>query len=128
MYRLEIILPGLPQRFNENMGAHWHVRHAESKKWHQRVLGCMLTQRQPAPTFPLQKAKLTLVRYSSRCPDYDGLVQSMKPVVDALKKSLIIVDDSMAVIGRPDYQWVKCPPKFGKIKIVVEEIEYEKVA
>ncbi len=121
-YKLEIELLGLPRRFNEGQGSHWTVRHRESQKWHKRLLGKMILSRQSPPLKPLKKATLTLVRYSARAPDYDGLVQSLKPVVDALKKCAIIEDDSMAVIGRPDYRWEKAPQLEGKIRIIVEEV------
>jgi Holliday junction resolvase RusA-like endonuclease len=82
----------------------------------------MLAQRLAPPDRPLEKAEVTLIRYSSRSPDYDGLVHSFKPVVDALKKCLIIKDDNMQVIGRPEYQWIKASPKEGRIEIIVREI------
>lgn len=119
-YRLDIELLGLPRRFNEGQGSHWTVRHREAQKWHKRLIGKMIVARASPPLEPLKKASLTLIRYSSRAPDYDGLVQSFKPVVDALKKCLIIADDSMVVIGRPDYRWEKAPHREGKIRIIVE--------
>lgn len=122
-YKLSIELLGLPTRFNQGQGAHWTTRHRESQKWHKRLLGKMILTRSSPPPIPLKKAQLILTRYSSRAPDYDNLVQSMKPVIDALKKCLIIHDDSMAIIGRPDYRWEKTGLREGKILIQVLEIE-----
>jgi len=82
----------------------------------------MIVARVAPPSRPLKNAKLKLTRYSSRAPDYDGLVQSFKPVIDALKKCLIIEDDSMRVIGKPDYCWEKARQRAGKITIEVVEI------
>lgn len=127
-YRLELELIGLPKRINQAPGASWHSRHNESRKWHQRVLGSMIVKRLTVPPMPLDRAKVTFIRHSSRCPDYDGLVHSFKPVMDALKKSLIIKDDSMAHVGIPEYKWVLAKKKEGKITVIVEEIQNEQVA
>ncbi len=120
-YYLSLTLIGLPKRFNQGQGAHWSVRHRESQKWHKRLMGKMILSRISPPARPLAKAHVTLIRYSSRAPDYDGLVQSFKPVMDALKKCLIISDDNMKVIGRPDYRWECAKQNEGKIEIIVQE-------
>lgn len=122
LYRLHLVLEGLPQRINEAPGASWHSRHREAQRWHKRVLGKLITSRQNPPPFPLVRAELKLIRYSSRAPDYDGLVHSFKPIVDALRKCLVIADDNMSVIGKPDYRWEKIGPKLGRVEIVVREI------
>lgn len=122
LYQLHLTLIGLPKRPNQSSGASWHSRHRESQRWHKRVLGRMLLERKSPPPAPLKRAQLTLIRHSSRAPDYDGLVHSFKPVVDALKKCLVISDDNMGVIGRPDYKWEKAGQKAGKIEIRVLEI------
>lgn len=121
-YVLRMDIQGLPQRYNTVSGRHWALRAKEAKKWHQRLLGRMITQRVMPPPHPLKRAKIRLTRFSSRPPDYDGLVQSFKPVIDALIKTLIIVDDNMDVIGKPEYNWERSPSKMGKIFIEVEEI------
>lgn len=121
-FRFEIELIGLPERINEFSGSCWQRRHRERQKWHKRFLGKMILTRQTPPLKPLQKAKLTLIRHSSRTPDFDGLVISFKPIVDCLKHIGFIQDDNMDVIGMPDYKWIKCKPKAGKIQILVEEV------
>lgn len=124
-YRLEIEIMGLPKRINQTSGSHWSVRHREAQKWHKRLQGKMLLTRQQRPPLPLKKAKLTLIRYSSRAPDADGTVSSFKHIIDALVKEAIIIDDNYTVIGMPTYGWVKISPKQGKIKIIVEEVRNE---
>lgn len=52
------------------------------------------------PTAPLQKASITIVRHSHRMLDFDGLVGSLKPVVDALVSAGVLSDDSWGVVGR----------------------------
>lgn len=122
LYQLNLSLSGLPQRFNESPGSSWHSRYRESQRWHKRVLGRMMLERLSPPPLPLKKASLILVRHSSRCPDYDGLVHSFKPVIDALKKCLVIADDRMSVIGKPNYLWEQAKQRAGKIEITVQEV------
>jgi hypothetical protein len=52
------------------------------------------------PNAPLEKANITLIRHSHRTLDYDGLVGSLKPVVDALVSCGVLSDDSWKVLGR----------------------------
>ena len=118
-YKLELTIHELPTRYNQGMGAHWTQRHTESKKWVSLIGREIFVHTKPKE--PLKSAMLTLTRHSSVAPDYDGLVQSFKPVVDALKKLGIISDDSMKVIGKPTYGWEKAKPKEGFITITVEE-------
>jgi Holliday junction resolvase RusA-like endonuclease len=75
------------------------------------------------PPAPLKRAKLTLVRYSSVSPDFDGLVSSWKAPIDGLIHAGVIEDDSMEHIGVPAFHWEKAPPKRGKIFIGVEEMQ-----
>lgn len=109
---------GLPKPMNATMGAFWRARHANSKKWRRITADTTLLHGRPRR--PLSKAKLTLARYSSVCPDFDGLVSSFKPVIDGLVDAGIIAGDKMDVIGAPTYQWFKAPPKEGYITIIVE--------
>lgn len=121
MYRLKFEIKSLPKRYNAYKNMHWAVKAADAKKWHKMVAGAILA----FGSFPdkaLTKAKVTLTRYSSRAPDYDGLVQAFKPVLDGLVKCRVLEDDNMLVIGRPDYQWKKVPSGQGSIEVIVEEV------
>jgi hypothetical protein len=68
-----------------------------------------------APTSPLTKAKLTIVRHYYRTLDYDGLVGSMKPVVDGLIHAGVISDDSWGVLGQWDVSQKFRPKKLGPL-------------
>lgn len=116
-YTLNITVPGLPKRINQMSGRTWYVRSAESKKWLSSISAYATI-----PPNPIRRAKLTLVRFSSRCPDYDGLVSSFKHVIDALVTLRILEDDSMIHIGMPDFMWVITDRGKGKIQIIVEEL------
>jgi hypothetical protein len=52
------------------------------------------------PKDPLTKANITLIRHSYRYLDYDGLVGSFKPVVDALVSCGVLIDDNWGVTGK----------------------------
>lgn len=76
----------------------------------------------PRPLSPLKRARLTLIRFSSSEPDYDGLVHGFKPIIDGLKEAGVLIDDKFSNIGASNYQWEKCPPKKGRIIVIVEEV------
>jgi Holliday junction resolvase RusA-like endonuclease len=118
-YKLVLDIPALPKRFNQGQGAHWTTRYRETRKWQGMVRTMMLMTSQKKPEKPLVKAKLRLTRFSSVEPDFDGLVQSFKPVVDALTYVGIIKDDKPSIIGQPIYKWKKVAPKKGAIRIEV---------
>lgn len=119
-YYLSFEIPGLPNRPNQvNAKGYWS-RYKESEAWHELVA---MTVGRRKPKAPLKKAKLILTRYSSVCPDPDGLVGSFKYVVDGLVKCGVLTGDKLTQIGMPDYRWEKVKPKQGKISAVIEEIE-----
>lgn len=115
-FSAKFTLKGLPKLRNR-LGRSWRASAGERKKWHALVLrfGGHL-----APPEPLLKAKLTLTRYSSEQPDFDGLVSGFKYVIDGLIKAGFIIDDNQDVIGQPRYMWFKAPRKQGKIKITIK--------
>lgn len=119
-YELEFEINDLPKTTNAFKRQHWIHRHKEAQKW-KRAVYSAVNERKPGRS--LQSAKLNLVRYSSKCPDSDGLVSSFKHVIDGLVAAQIIVDDSYANIGMPEYRWEKAPKGKGKIKVKVESIE-----
>jgi hypothetical protein len=51
------------------------------------------------PPEPLKKARITIVRHFYRTLDYDGLVGSMKPIVDALVSCGVLSNDTWEVTG-----------------------------
>lgn len=118
-YTLEFEIMELPKRINTQQGKGWIVNYAHAKKWQGLVAAATLGKR---PAKPLERARLTLIRYSSAPPDFDGLVSGFKHVIDALRRLRVLQDDSMKHIGRPDYLWEKALPKKGKIKVRVEEV------
>ena len=120
-YKATIEIDGLPKLPNQLLGAHWRVRSTHAANWTKLVGKCFYLQRKP-PT-PLKRAKLTLTRYSSAEPDFDGLVGSFKALIDSLVTLGILENDKTENIGNSVYLWQKTAPKKGKIRIEVEEVE-----
>lgn len=118
-YRMMFQINDLPKPINA-VGGHWRHRNNEAKKWRNIIFNVTLGKR---PKTPLTKAKLELTRYSSRSPDYDGLVSSFKHVVDGLITSGVIESDTLKVIGIPKFDWVYAKQKAGRIEVKVFEVD-----
>lgn len=123
MYKLHLIIDGLPRRTNNNASS-WRARAAEARVWKRRVVDAVVLKR-AAPAAPLAKAKLILRRYSSVEPDSDGLVSSFKHVIDGLIEAKVLKNDKRENIGMPAYDWRYAPRNNGFIEIMVEEVSPE---
>lgn len=123
MYELLLEIEDLPKTTNSIGRLHWAIKAREARKWKNYI---HLYAGSNKPSKPLQKAKLTLVRYSSKSPDPDGLVSSFKHVIDGLVEAGILIDDNYDVIGMPKYLWSKVKAKEGKITVLVEESNEDK--
>lgn len=69
---------------------------SKNKRWDFLIFGMV---RGKLPVKPIERARITIVRHFWRTLDYDGLVGSMKPVVDALVSAGVLSDDSYQVTG-----------------------------
>lgn len=116
-YRLEFEIMGLPKTTNAQTSMHWAQKAKMTRYWHQMVALAVGPNRPPKP---LSKAILTLTRFSSRCPDPDGLVSTFKHVIDGLVRYSVLKDDRYENISMPIYKWEKTGTKNGKIKVLVE--------
>jgi hypothetical protein len=119
-YLLEFKHFDLPKTPNQLLGAHWRVRAGHSKKWERIVWRYVWPIK---PHEPLKAARLVFIRASSHPLDPDNLPGSFKAVQDALVKCGIILDDTHAVIGSPQYLHMIAPPKRGYIKVTIESLE-----
>ncbi len=121
MYQATIEVDGLPLTTNAmNAQGKW-TRIKDKRKWHD-LIGKYLLLHRLKPSAPLKRARLRLSRFSSKLPDYDGLVGSFKSCVDALVEFDVLEDDSLNHIGMPEFHWEKVRPKLGKIKIEIWEV------
>jgi hypothetical protein len=119
-YLLRFTLEGLPKMTNAGNRAHWAVKVKEARKWHDEVRRACFNK---LPEEPLKKAKITMVRFSSVEPDYDGLASGFKHVLDGLVRAGVLISDKMSVTGKPNYSWDEAPPKRGYIQVDVESID-----
>ncbi len=86
----------LPKSMNKSLRAGMFANRRETAKWESYIASeC----RDLLPPAPLMSARITLVRHSHRTLDFDGVVGSMKPVVDSLVRAGILLDDSWKVLG-----------------------------
>jgi hypothetical protein len=119
-YRLEFHLPGLPPTPNHRQ--HWYVKAKSNREW--RGAACLAAKAQK-PARPLERAKVTYIRRSSRPLDADNLTASFKPVQDGLVDAGVLANDKWENIGFPTYLWEKAPMKQGGITVIVEEVSAE---
>lgn len=97
----------------------WRKNHHERIQW-TNYIACNIRGR---PAEPLTKAKLSIVRHSHRMLDYDGLVGSMKPVVDSLVQLGILSDDSWTVLGAWNVSQKYRPKSDGpRLEILLQEL------
>lgn len=96
MYTLKIEIDSLPKSLNKKLRSHFHKNNKENNSWDRMIYFKVLKFKPPTP---LIKCKIAIIRHSHRMLDYDGLVGSMKPVVDALVDSGIMIDDTWKVTG-----------------------------
>lgn len=118
MYSLKLVFNNLPKQTNAMSSFGWKQKMIEARRWKNAVVSECSGR---APKKPLEKVSLVLTRFSSREPDWDGLVSGFKHVIDGLKLAGIIIDDRMSVIGQPTYKWEKTSKGLGKIQVEVYE-------
>lgn len=119
-YELKFEIQDLPSSTNSLGRKHWAIKAREARKWRQLVCLTIASEGHRKPQTPLKKATLKLVRFSSVCPDADGIVSSFKHVIDGLVDAKIIANDKISNIGFPKYDWQPAPRGKGKILIHVQ--------
>lgn len=119
--KLELHIPALPKLPNTLLGAHWRSRASNAQKWKKLVVQSLFDCATSLPSHPLKKARIYLIRRSPRQCDFDGLVGSFKPVLDALVKCMVIEDDAPQHI-ECTYSWEKTSTKGQGIKVTIESI------
>lgn len=120
MYNLHLEIPFLPKSLNKKLRRNRFVNDRENKSWDTYLWAkCQ----QGKPRAPLARAQITLVRHSHRSLDFDGLVGSLKPVVDALVTAGILSDDSWKVLGAWTVDQKFRPKKAGPLlEIFIQEL------
>lgn len=118
-YSLEFQIGGLPRMHNASgKSKHHFVLHAEAKRWKRDVALAVGNRK---PPMPLTRYTLTLVRFSSVEPDFDGATIGFKYVVDSLVDCGVLANDKISNSGQWNVAWVKSSPRNGRISVRVEE-------
>lgn len=112
-YRLDLTLHCLPKSLNKKLrwGAKW-ANIKENRGFDILIAGMVARK---LPPQPLKKARISIVRHSWRTLDFDGLVGSMKPVVDALVSAGVLADDNWNTLGAWDIDQQFRPKKDGPL-------------
>lgn len=118
-YRLQFEVNKLPLTYNKFNSCHWIVRKKEADFWKDTVKTFVIASGCIPPS--LDRATLTLTRFSSTEPDPDGLVFTFKYIIDGLVRAGVIKNDRYSNIGMPNYKWEKAKKSEGKISVLVEE-------
>lgn len=93
---VEFELDVLPKSLNSKLRTNRFKLHSENKKFDFIIANIL---HNVIPLEPYKKAHISVIRYSYRMLDFDGLVGSLKPVIDAIVSCGLIVDDSWKVLG-----------------------------
>lgn len=109
----------LPKSLNVKLRKNRWARSRENKTWD------MLIEMQIGGKRPrLECASLSIIRHSFRTLDFDGLVGSMKPVVDALVSAGVIKDDTWDVLGKWDVDQKFRPKRDGNLlEVFIREVK-----
>ena len=119
-FETTLTIQGLPKTPNELRFRKWYITTTHDKKWKRKISESILFSEKQKPEKPLEKVKIYFERHSSKQPDFDNLVGSFKPILDALVENGIIIDDAMKHMEVQNYKWIKCCPKKGHIVIRIE--------
>jgi len=97
-----------PKEWSRNSRVHWSALHRAQQQVNDEVIALLIEQGwcEGGLPEPLQTAQVTITFYvpDKRNRDADNLITRCKPILDALVTAGVIEDDSIAVIGVPEYR------------------------
>lgn len=111
---MRLDIPDVPPSPNRLRGKHWGVKKQLGDYWSSLVRAEILPQK-----CPVRKRKAVVVLHHSRLYDKDNAYASVKPVVDALTRWGLIVDDSKEWLDL-EVQQAKCLHKQRHTVIEIE--------
>lgn len=122
----EIRIEGLPKLPNELKGMHWAARSNHTKQWRCTTVALAIAKRNSLNFFfkPFQACRITFVRASASPADLDGIVASMKPLLDGIVDAGIILGDGPGCVMDIKAEWHDAPKKKGYVKIIVEPMQF----
>ena len=113
---IHLKIEAIPKSLNKKLRTHYHAANKEMKEWRNLI---RIVSASKLPPEPFSKANLTIIRHYYRTLDFDGLVGSMKPVVDGLIHAGIITDDSWKVLGQWNVTQQFRPKKDGPLLEII---------
>ena len=119
-YSLELELAVQSTDSNKILGRHWRSKHEVFERVKSEIF---LSTRGKLPAKPLENFKISVQRHSSKTLDYDNLIASLKPFIDGLRYSGIIIDDSWQYIKNIPVDQVISKNKIIKIKVEENETQ-----
>ena len=120
-------LPEPSYSANRSRGQHWIRQYEDSLDTKDEIV--VLVRSAGWQKAPLVKARVVIAfgLPDKRRRDHDGLVQRMKPYFDALITAGVLSDDSLDVIGWPEYRSA-LSPKEPYTLIQVDERTWRRLA
>jgi hypothetical protein len=91
---IKLEIPRVPLALNEMLRIGWRHRHRHNKLWNKEVFYALHQAGYMQSRTPYAKARVTIDRGGRREMDFDNLIGTVKPVVDALRYAHVLVDDS----------------------------------
>jgi hypothetical protein len=119
---LDITLPAPLTRTQPDVMTRY-VRSKYVQAWRDRMWTAINAPGNVVSRFPVERAGVYCVRYSTRQPDYDGLVYGFKVIVDSLMPS-IIHDDNPKVLVERIYRWEKCKQAEQRLEVKLWEVTW----
>lgn len=119
-FSLKFTLETMPITLNAVLGGKWRARYKNFKLIHNLI---HYKVRLEKPAKPIQKAKVTIWRYSSGTLDRDNMFFTFKPIVDGLVEAGVIQDDGFDQVKElyPHQIKIKRTEK-PRVEVLVEEI------
>lgn len=115
-YSILIDIPYIESDPNQMFRLAWRGRKTKFDKIKTSIAALTVGKR---PEQPLEKFNISIVRHASAYLDWDNLIASFKPALDALKMAGIIADDGWGYIRHVDVDQVKTK-KGVKKRLVIE--------
>lgn len=121
---IEITIPEATPLTSQLMRMQWYMRAGKVKRYARLIRAQIAGLGIKTAT----RAKVFIERHSTGTPDWDGVAGGCKLLLDAMTArhpsgAGIIKDDSIEVIGKPEYEAVKCRKGEAKTVVTIEVIE-----
>ena len=103
-YQLTFEVSTMPLTLNQVMGKHWRSRYHNFEKIKDEI-GASI--KNSLPDSPITNASVYIWRYSSGKLDRDNAYFTAKPILDALVREGVIIDDGPSILKRLNIHQVK---------------------